>query len=69
MSYVCNMQCYLFVFHVCSALVFLKMWLEVYLHIVPGDSSYMSCAVVMNVYGVGPFLFRIDDVYVQLSSV
>jgi hypothetical protein len=46
--YVCNISA----FHVWSALVFPTTWLDVYLLVVQGDSSYVSCAAV---YVVGPF--------------
>jgi hypothetical protein len=48
--------------------MFLIRWLDVYLLVVLGDSSYMSCPAVMSVHGVG-FLYRVDGVCVLLSSV
>lgn len=52
------------VFHIYSALLFRIMWLDAYLLVVLSDSSYISCAVVISVYGVGSslwsFLFKIS---------
>jgi hypothetical protein len=37
--------------------------------VVLGDSSYVSCSAVMSVHRVGSVLYRVNGVYVMLSSV
>lgn len=37
--------------------------------VVLSDCSYLSCAAVMSVYGVGSFLYRVDGVCALLCSV
>jgi hypothetical protein len=57
------------VVHVWSTLVFLIVWLDVYLLVLLGDSPYMSCAAFTYVFGVGFLFYRVDGLYVLLSSV
>jgi hypothetical protein len=49
--------------------VFPIMWFDVFLLVVLADSSCISCAAVMIVYGVSSFLYRVHGVYVLLPSV
>jgi hypothetical protein len=56
------------VFHVWSTLVFPIMWLDVYLLVVLADSSYMSCAAAMTVYGVTSFLHMRCYLLFQISD-
>lgn len=49
--------------------MFPMLWLDIYLLVVLSDSSYMLCAAVMSIYGIGSFLCRIDGVCVLLYSV
>jgi hypothetical protein len=49
--------------------MFLIMRLDVYLHLMLYDSSYMLYASVIIIYSVDSFLYRVDGMSVLISSV